>query len=516
MASASNVRVGWQQPEASTVPEVPLAALPFPAAIADRSGVLSATNSGWLEAYPAAIPGSPPEEYLAILHATSAERRNVMAEGIQDLLDGAKEHFVQELDWQRFQVTCCGNGILIVREDLAASTPLAEFKVENAASSQKMESVGRLVGGVVHDFANLLTLISGYSEILLNRVGDGDPLRPELEEIRRAANRGARLTGQLLGFTRGQTVQPKAIDLNALITEMQRMLRPIIGEYVDLQTSLGQNLGKVVADPSQMEQVIMNLILNAHDAMPGGGRIRIETSNCLIDEASAQAHSMQQGRCVLLTVSDNGYGITADAIEHVFEPFFTTKEKGKGTGLGLSTVYRIVKESGGDVWVRSAPGEGATFSICLPCAQQTAESGDTNSGVRTAAPGSETILLVEDEDGVRRLLTHVLRRHGYQVIEACDGEQALRIFDRKGPEIHLLLTDMVMPGMSGRTLADRVREKRPETKVVFMSGYTDDVLIRTGAIGPGMTFLQKPLRPDALAAKVREALDSPARPFNPR
>jgi len=225
---------------------------------------------------------------------------------------------------------------------------------------------------------------------------------------------------------------------------------------------------------------------------------------------------MAEGPAVMVRISDNGHGITADALQHVFEPFFTTKEKGKGTGLGLNTVHRIIKESSGDIWVRSAPGEGATFFICLPRAQQPAETTDAAASLRQAPTGNETVLLVEDEDGVRRLLTHVLQKRGYNVIEACDGEEAIRIFERKMADIHLVLTDMVMPGISGRALADQLWAKRPDTRVVFMSGYTDDVLVRTGALVPGMSFLQKPLRPEAVAAKVREALDSPSRPFNPR
>jgi CheY-like chemotaxis protein len=370
-----------------------------------------------------------------------------------------------------------------------------------------METVGRLVGAVAHDFANILTLIAGYSDILLNRVGEQDPLRPELDEIRKAANRGARLTAQLLGFTRGQAVQPRPLDLNAVVCDIQRMLQLIIGECVELELELCPALHKVVADPGQMEQVVMNLVLNARDAIPGGGRIRIETKETEIGAEVARQHGVEPGAFVTLSIADNGHGISADALAHIFEPFFTTKEKGKGTGLGLSTVHRIVKETGGDIWVDSAPGYGSTFTICLPFAAIEPSHAEAAAPV-VAAPGSETLLVVEDEDGVRRLLTHVLHRRGYRVIEAANGEEALELFEKHAAEISLVLTDMVMPQMSGRELGSLLEQERPGVKIIYMSGYTDDVLVRTGALSPGMSFLQKPLRPEVLAAKVREALDS--------
>jgi signal transduction histidine kinase/CheY-like chemotaxis protein len=410
---------------------------------------------------------------------------------------------------RRLCISASTTGALVLHHDLG--TVGESLEEERRRQSQKMETVGRLTGGVAHDFANLLTLISGYSDILLNRIGEKDPLRPELDEIRKAANRGARLTSQLLGFSRGQSVQPRVIDLNALITDLQRMLRPIIGEYVELHTSLALNLGKILADPGQIEQVIMNLVLNARDAMPAGGRITIGTSNTEIGDEEAQARSIAAGAYVRLWVSDTGHGIDFQMQSRLFEPFFTTKEQGKGTGLGLSTVQSIIKQSGGGVWVSSAPGQGAVFTICLPRVQQLAERGESVGAPRPVPAGSETVLLVEDEDSVRRLLTHVLLKRGYQVLEASGGEEALRIFRSRADEIHLVLTDMVMPKMSGRELAGRLREMRPDTRVIYMSGYTDDVLVRTGALSPGMSFLQKPLRPEVLAAKVREALDAPVR-----
>lgn len=391
------------------------------------------------------------------------------------------------------------------------STVPVQAEPARPPESERMETVGRLVGAVAHDFANILTLIAGYSDILLNRVGEKDPLRPELDEIRKAANRGARLTAQLLGFTRGQAVQPRPLDLNLVVRDIERMLRLIIGECAELEMDLCPTLHKVMADPGQMEQVVMNLVLNARDAIPAGGRIHIETADIEIGEAVAREHGLHHGAFVMLSITDNGHGITPEAMSHLFEPFFTTKDQGKGTGLGLSTVYRIVKECGGDIWVNSAPGHGATFTICLPRAEAQETRGVEPTGTTVVAQaGSETLLVVEDEDGVRRLLTHVLHRRGYKVLEAANGEEALEIFQKRAADISLVLTDIVMPQMSGRELGTLLQRIRPGIKLVYMSGYTDDVLVRTGALGPGMSFLQKPLRPEVLAAKVREALDSVA------
>jgi two-component system, cell cycle sensor histidine kinase and response regulator CckA len=389
-----------------------------------------------------------------------------------------------------------------------APEALASGAVAREPESERMETVGRLVGAVAHDFANILTLIAGYSDMALNRVGERDPLRPELDEIRKAANRGARLTAQLLGFTRGQGVQPRPLDLNLVVRDIERMLHLIIGECVELHLDLCPTLQKVMADPGQMEQVVMNLVLNARDAITNGGRIRIETADGEIGEAMALDHGMAPGPCVTLSISDNGHGVPPEAMAHLFEPFFTTKEPGKGTGLGLSTVHRIVKESGGDIQVRSTPGNGATFTVWLPRAAQEGHHTDAAGVPDTASAGSETLLVVEDEDGVRRLLTHILRRRGYEVLEAANGEEALDLFKKRSAEISLVLTDMVMPHMGGRQLGEVLQRIRPGLKIIYMSGYTDDVLVRTGALGPGMSFLQKPLRPEVLATKVREALDS--------
>ncbi|HUK15781.1 MAG TPA: ATP-binding protein [Bryobacteraceae bacterium] len=382
------------------------------------------------------------------------------------------------------------------------------------SQSQRLETVGRLTSGVAHDFANLLTLIAGYSELMLDRIGEKDALRQHLEEISNAASRGARLTSQLLGFTRGRTGEPQALDLNEMATESLRLLGPVIGEHMRIETLLAAGSGKILADRSQLEQVLMNLVLNARDAMPRGGTIRIETALAEWPEEEAQRHNVEPGPKVLLAVSDTGHGMDEQTLARAFDPFFTTKEHGKGTGLGLNTVKTIVRQNGGDVWARSVPGEGSTFTICLPRAAQTPGAAGSGDGLHAPGSGGETVLLVEDEDPVRKLIGHVLRRRGYQVIEAASAEDALRIFGERGAEIQLVLTDMVMPGKSGRELAEALCEKRPDIRLIFMSGYTDDVLQRTGALRPGMSFLQKPLRPETLAARVREALDSPVRPFN--
>jgi two-component system, cell cycle sensor histidine kinase and response regulator CckA len=493
-----------------------LEALPFPIATLDAHGTIVATNRAWVAEGPFAGAGSS----CAVLCDCILPDRTAAAElyrGISDVLQGTQPAFSRSYtepggDCRHLSVSpYSGEGSAALLA-VTPAVPSAGFSGQQDRQAQKMEAVGRLVGGVAHDFANVLTMISGYSEILLSRVHEADPLRPELDEIRKAANRGARLTAQLLGFSRGQPPQARVLDLNAAIADMERMLRPVIGEYIELETRLHPAPGRIKADPGQIEQVIMNLVLNARDAMPSGGRIEIATGNREVGEEEARVRGVLPGNYVILTIGDTGQGMTAETQSHLFEPFFTTKEKGKGTGLGLSTVYNIVKQSQGCVWAVSAPGEGTTFTICLPLAQESAEHAPARPAPRPGA-GSETILLVEDEDGVRRLLVHVLTKRGYKVLEASGGEEALRIFERHPGPIDLVLTDMVMPRMSGRELGERIQRINRGVKVVFMSGYTDDVLVRTGALSPGMAFLQKPLRPETLTAKIRETLDAPEPAF---
>lgn len=393
--------------------------------------------------------------------------------------------------------------------------------------AQRMQTVGLMAGGVAHDFANLITIIAGYSDMLLKRLAEDDPSRLELNEIRRAADRGARLTSQLLGFARGQTAEPARIDLSALVLGVCEMLRPIIGERIEIEFALAPRLGRIMADPGAIEQVVMNLMLNARDAMPKGGAIRVETWDCEIGAEAGLQHSIGPGLYVALSIGDQGHGIDSESMQHLFEPFFTTREKGKGTGLGLSTVREIVTGNRGAVWAASAPGVGATFTVYLPRTCMTAAPTEPPARPRLRAETAaklpnpvetctETVLLVEDEEPVRRLLSTILRSRGYEVLDASGGDEALAIFAEHGDSIHLLLTDIVMPKMNGRELSERLREIQPSLKVVYMSGYADEVLVNTCSADPGMWFLQKPLRPDALATAVRTALDSPSAPFNPR
>ena len=380
---------------------------------------------------------------------------------------------------------------------------------EQFHQAQKMETVGQLAGGVAHDFNNLLTVISGYSEVLLNRLPATDPASGLLQEIHKAGERAAGLTRQLLAFSRKQIIQPKVLDLNALANDVGKMLRHMIGEDVSLTTVLAPRLGRVKADPGQIEQVLMNLAVNARDAMPEGGKLTIETANVDLDQSYAQAHAeVKPGRYVWLAVSDTGCGMTEEVKARIFEPFFTTKEPGKGTGLGLATAYGIVKQSGGYIYVYSEPGHGTTFKIYLPLVEDGVPSGQSHPGSKTMPKGSETILLVEDEDAVRSLTRYTLQMQGYAVLEAKDGEEALRVAEKHQGGFHLLVTDVVMPRMSGWRLAEQLAPTHPGLKVMFLSGYTDDAVVRHGIVEAEVAFLQKPFTPSALAQKVRDVLDA--------
>ena len=381
---------------------------------------------------------------------------------------------------------------------------------EQLLHSQKMEAVGRLAGGVAHDFNNLLTVIKGYSELMLNEVTEKDPMRAEVEEIRRAAERAASLTRQLLAFSRRQVLEPKVLDLNTVIGNMQKLLQRLLGEDVELQVSLNPGLGHVKADPGQVEQVIMNLAVNARDAMPHGGKLTLETSNHVIDETYAREHAIvHAGSYAMMAVTDNGVGMDPDTVSHIFEPFFTTKELGKGTGLGLSTVYGIVKHSGGYIWVYSEPGRGTSFKIYLPIVSS-GKPDETGSrpALTPSYRGTETILLVEDEDGVRALVREVLQRNGYHVLETRNGGEALLACEQHPDKIHLLLSDVVLAQMTGTELSRRLMPLRPEMKVLFISGYTEEAIIHQGVLEEGTAFLQKPFTPNVLARKVREVLDN--------
>ncbi|MDQ2999744.1 MAG: ATP-binding protein, partial [Fibrobacterota bacterium] len=379
--------------------------------------------------------------------------------------------------------------------------------------SQKMEAVGRLAGGVAHDFNNLLTAINGYSELLMKSLLENDPLQSTVAEIKRAGERAASLTRQLLTFSRRQVLASRVLDLNQVVTEIRQMLGRLIGEDIQILTLGDPGLAKITADPGQMEQVILNLALNARDAMPTGGRLTIEAANVRLEkEQSGTFFAIDPGRYVRLTVTDTGVGMDDEIKAHLFEPFFTTKPPGQGTGLGLSTVYGIVKTSGGNLSVTSELGRGTTFSVYLPVVDQAKDSEETETvkpAVKSApaCSGKETILLVEDEDMVRRLVGQVLLSHGYTVLEAASGLAALELVDRNPGKIDLLLTDVVMAGMSGRELSEKLLLLRPDLKVLYMSGYTDDAILRHGVFQNSTAFLGKPFSPGALVRKLREVID---------
>ena len=380
---------------------------------------------------------------------------------------------------------------------------------EQLRQSQKMEAIGRLAGGIAHDFNNLLTIINTHAQLGLMELKDLDPMKGKLESIQKAGERAANLTRQLLAFSRRQPVERKVIDLNTLLQELEKMLTRVIGEDVELRTILDKDLGRVKADPGQVEQAILNLVVNAKDAMPSGGKLTIETANRELDKEYAHTHlDMKPGRYVMLSVSDTGVGMTPEVRDRVFEPFFTTKEKGKGTGLGLSTVYGAVKQSDGYIWVYSERGQGTTFKIYLPRVNEPLGERTAEKVVHGLLPGgSETILVVEDEEEVRKLAVAILRKQGYRILEASNGGDAFLICEQGKELIDLLLTDIVMPGLNGPELARRLGYFYPEMKVLYMSGYTDSGILQQDMLDRGMFFLQKPFSVEHLTGKVRAALD---------
>ncbi|HVH08772.1 MAG TPA: ATP-binding protein, partial [Gemmatimonadales bacterium] len=399
-------------------------------------------------------------------------------------------------------------GILALVEDVTGVKRLEQQFFQ----AQKMEAVGRLAGGVAHDFNNLLTAILGSTELLREMIPTDHPGREEAEETRKAALRAADLTRQLLAFSRQQVLAPRVLSLNDVVVDMDRMLRRLIGEDIDLRTVLAGDLGAVRADPGQLEQVIVNLAVNARDAMPTGGKLTIETANTALDEAYAAARPVvAAGRYVMLAVSDTGAGMDEATKARLFEPFFTTKPKGKGTGLGLATVYGIVKQSGGYISVYSEPGRGATFKVYLPRVDAAVEPVEAAPAAGGSLRGSETVLVVEDQGEVRSLTRRVLEARGYQVLVAASGQEAMRLAEERPGAIDLLLTDVIMPGMSGRGLGLLLAAAHPAMKVLYVSGYADESIVHQGMLEPGVWFLQKPFTPEALARKVREVLES-ARP----
>ena len=398
-------------------------------------------------------------------------------------------------------------GLVGVASDLTERKRLEE----QLAQAQKMEAIGRLAGGIAHDFNNLLTAISGHVELLLEQLAHGDPLREDLVEIRAATTRAVDLTRQLLAFSRRQVLRPRIVQLSSIIEEMANLLRRLIGEDIRLVLDSDPQLGYVWADPGQLGQVLLNLVVNARDAMPEGGTLSIRAENT--DTASGLVPGEPEpgpGPFVVLTVADTGIGMSREVQEKIFEPFFTTKEPGKGTGLGLATVYGIVKQSGGLVEVESEPGQGTTFRVYLPRVDAPAPPHPGPAPVPASPAGLETILLVEDEAAVRSFVRKVLRRKGYNVLEAASRPEALRLSRAYRAPIHLLLTDVVMPEMGGREIADRLTAERPGMRVLFTSGYTEDAVVDRGVLIPGIRFLGKPFTPQDLTRKVREVLDAPA------
>ncbi|MEP6992916.1 MAG: PAS domain S-box protein [Acidobacteriota bacterium] len=377
---------------------------------------------------------------------------------------------------------------------------------EQLLQSQKMEAVGRLAGGIAHDFNNLLTAVSGYTELLIADLAEGDPRRESAEEIRQASKRAAALTQQLLAFSRRQVLEPRVLDLNAVISNMEKMLRRVIGEDVELTTSLSGGLWRAKADPAQIEQAILNLVVNARDAMPRGGQLTLETANADLD---ARYSSGAPGPHVMLAVSDTGVGMDTEQQARLFEPFYTTKERGKGTGLGLSTTYGVVKQSGGSIWVYSERGQGTTFKIYLPRCEEPLDVREEAPPPAIPLNGTETALLVEDEPEVRRLVEKILAMQGYTVVSAASPAEAIALSRNRTSPVHILVTDVIMPGMNGRELARVLSAASPGLRVLYMSGYTDAVIAQQGMLEPRTAFLSKPFTPDALARKIREVLDAP-------
>jgi len=438
----------------------------------------------------------------------------------QELIAGKRDHYQIEKRFVRKDggVVWCQLNVSLVRggqEERPFTICMVEDITERKRletqffQSQKMETIGRLAGGIAHDFNNLLTVIKGYTQLSLSHIQEGDPCRENIEEIKAAAERAAELTNQLLTFSRRQILDMKVLDLNTIVRGLEKMTGRIIGEDIEMLTVLDDHLGRVKTDPGQIEQVILNLVVNARDAMPAGGKLAIETANVVLDETYARTHiGVPPGSYVMLSVSDTGCGMSPEIKELIFEPFFTTKEEGKGTGLGLSTIYGIVKQSGGNIWVYSEPGRGTTFKIYLPRVEEETDALPVQDHTDHLPKGNETVLLVEDDPSLRALAARVLRYQGYKVLEATNGHEAIGIARESIQErIHLLLTDVVMPHMGGRELVKRMKTLQSEIRVLFISGYTDHTIIYHAGLKPGTPFLQKPFSPTALAQKVREVLD---------
>jgi PAS domain S-box-containing protein len=485
----------------------------------DPKGLITSWNPtaermwGWKEGdvvqrrLPAPAEGQPNDARTLLEGATGGEA----LAGVEGRLQTRDGFWVEVAIWtaKLREPTGAISGLLAVLADISEQKRLQE----RLRDSQKMELIGRLAGGIAHDFNNLLTVINGYSNLLLESLPSVDPLRKNAEEILQAGNRAAALTSQLLAFSRRQPIQPIVLDLNHLVTNISTMLGRLIGEHIQLKILLDCDLGPVNADPSQIEQVLINLVTNARDAMQSGGILTIETANSEIDELQGCQQEIRPGPYVRLAVSDTGAGMDPEIRRHVFEPFFTTKKRGKGTGLGLSSVYGSVKQNHGSIVVASEPGRGTAFSIYLPRLLPAHESAGADVPTQHSSRGTETILLAEDESSLRRMVREMLEGSGYRVLEASDGADAIRVCERYADVVNLLLTDVVMPLLNGRELAKRLTQRWPQMKVIYMSGYTDDVIAYHGVSDEALNLIQKPFRLDALSARIREVLDQTSSPL---
>jgi two-component system cell cycle sensor histidine kinase/response regulator CckA len=470
--------------------------------------ILGYSPEEWLAESPDWLRHIPGEDH-PIVH--SAEERSARGEPFQAEYRMTRKD--GEIIWvSDSAVVVRGSDSHPVMEGLIVDITDRKQLEDQLQQARKMEAVGRLAGGVAHDFNNLLTIIKGYIEMAMQRCLDRPQLHSDIRRIEEAADRAVTLVRQLLAFSRKQVLRPKVLDLNTIVMNLDQLLRRLMNENIEMKTFVAKEVGAIKADPGQIEQVIMNLVVNARDALPGGGCILIETSNVDLDSTYTRDHAVVvPGPYVLLAVTDTGIGMTADTVAHIFEPFYTTKESGQGTGLGLSTVYGIVKQSGGYIWVYSELGKGTTFKVYLPRVKDavTVSAVPAVTPASTTRKGHETILLVEDEPDVRELTQMVLSERGYTVIEAPTPADAERLAGNNGSEIHLLLTDVVMPGISGRELAKRLTALYPNLRVMYMSGYTYNVIAEDGTLEEGISFLQKPFTPQLLTEKVRETLDRP-------
>lgn len=449
-----------------------------------------------------------PEDHLALISATEqcvARPGEPVASTVRRRHADGSWRVLESVRVSRLEDPALG-AIVVNYRDVTEQRSLEQQFLQ----AQKMEAIGRLAGGVAHDFNNMLSAILGFAGIVARELREDDPLQGDVREITSAAERASTLTRQLLAFSRKQILEPKVLELNRHVASLENMLRRLIGENIELELRFAPNLARVRADPAQIEQVVLNLVLNARDALPNGGHITIETANAVLDGEYGRKHlDVTPGRYVMLAVTDDGEGMEESVRQRIFEPFFTTKGVGKGTGLGLATVFGIVKQSGGHIFLYSEPGQGTTFKVYFPETTEAATVSEARGGAYSDARGTETVLLVEDEAGVRAFVKRALQREGYVVLDASNGGEALLIAEQHDGSIDLLLTDIVMPRMSGRALAERLAQVRPTMRVIYMSGYTENTSVHPGVLDEGTVFLSKPLSVDVLVRKVREVLDAP-------